>query len=120
MDDESPIVETAREILESNNYRVLSATNGVDAIGIFRKQSSSIQLVLLDMMMPGIDGLDTTDVMREHDANIRVIASSGLRRPNNDAERFVGVNSFLAKPYSDEQLLRIVREVLDAPTDQVD
>ncbi len=116
VDDEAPIVETAREILESNNYRVLSATSGVDAIGIFRKQSSSIQLVFLDMMMPGIDGLDTKAAMRAYDASIRVIASSGLRRPGTDTERFVGINGFLAKPYSDEQLLRVVRDVLDAPT----
>lgn len=113
VDDEAMIVETAREALEANNYRVLTANGGEEALTIFRKQFGQIDCVLLDMMMPGLDGLQTKDAMRSIDANARIIASSGLRRPDSEGGRLLDIDGFLPKPYSDQQLLRLIRDVLE-------
>jgi C4-dicarboxylate-specific signal transduction histidine kinase len=118
VDDESLILETARETLESRNYRVLTASSGAEATKVFQQQRDRVDLVLLDMMMPGTDGFDTKDAVRAVDPTIRVIASSGLRRSSAEGGRLADVDGFLPKPYSDEQLLRMVRQVLDAKTVQ--
>ncbi len=116
VDDEAMIIETVRETLQSNQYRVITAGCGSAAVEIFQQRADEIDLVLLDMMMPGMDGIATKAAIRSLKADVRVIASSGLRRPDREGGRFLDVDGFLPKPYSDEQLLRIVRRVLDAPT----
>ena len=113
VDDEPMILETAREILESNHYQVLTAAGGVDAIAIFQHENPKIDLVLLDMMMPGMNGFQTKDAMRKLVAKTKILACSGLRRPGEAGDQLADVNGFLAKPYSNDSLLRAVRAILD-------
>lgn len=115
VDDESLILETARETLESYQYKTLTAKNGTDATAIYQHQGAQIDIVLLDMMMPGIDGFDTKNAIRSLNPSARIIASSGLRRPGDEGGRMQDFDGFLAKPYTDEQLLRLIRKVIDQP-----
>ncbi len=112
VDDETLILESARETLESSHYRVFAASRGSEAIEIFEKQQTQIKLVVLDMMMPGMDGFQTKDALRQFDPAVRIVGSSGLRRPNQDGERWQDINGFLPKPYTAEQLLQVVRTAL--------
>lgn len=113
VDDEAAIVETARETLECNGYRVLTAASGEQAIGVFQQQPVQIQLIVLDMMMPGMDGCETKSALRHIAPACRILATSGLRRPGSEGEKLADINGFLAKPYSDEQLLRAVRNAIE-------
>lgn len=115
VDDEALIVETAREALEFAGYRVLTASGGADGVATFQRRADEIDLVLLDMMMPGMDGIEVKNELRAIKADLRIIASSGLRRPTQEGDELADMNGFLAKPYSDQQLLQTVRSVLDAP-----
>lgn len=113
VDDESLIVETARVTLEDAGYRVTAASSGDKAIATYRQASATIKLVILDLMMPGMDGLATKAGLREIKPDVRIIATSGFRRPGDEGGGLTDVDGFLPKPYSDEQLLRLVRHVLD-------
>ncbi len=115
VDDEPLIVDTAREILEFAGYRVLTASRGDEAVATYQRHAEAIDLVLLDMMMPGMHGFEVTAGLRAISADVRIIASSGLRQPAQKGGRLANTNAFLAKPYSDQQLLQTVREVLDTP-----
>ncbi len=114
VDDEPLIAETARAALEAAGYRVTSAGGGAEAIAVYQHNAVSVDAVLLDMMMPSIDGFATKDGLRAINPHVPIIASSGLRRPGAEGGRLADVDGFLPKPYSDDQLLRIVRRVLDS------
>ncbi|QDV85853.1 CHASE3 domain-containing protein [Planctomycetes bacterium TBK1r] len=113
VDDESLILETARETLELAGYQTIIASSGTDAVVVYQSQGDSIDIILLDMMMPGLDGSETREAIRGMNPNARVIASSGLRRPGQAGGKMEDFDGFLAKPYTDAQLLGIVRSVLD-------
>ncbi len=113
VDDEVAIVETARETLQCNGYHVLTALKGEEAIAFFEQRPGQINLIMLDMMMPGMDGSETKTALRNVAPRCRILATSGLRRPGGDGGSLADVNGFLAKPYSDEQLLRAIRNALE-------
>jgi CheY-like chemotaxis protein len=74
VDDEAFILQMTSSALESNGYRVVTARDGASAINAFRQQRNQIDLVLLDMMMPGIDGIETLRQLRRIDPDVIVIA----------------------------------------------
>ncbi len=113
VDDEELILDSGRETLESKNYSVITARGGAEAIAIVERKMGQIDLIVLDMMMPGMDGPRTVAAIREITPNLQVLASSGLRRPNQSPDSFHDFCGFLSKPYSAEQLLRAVRNALD-------
>jgi DNA-binding response OmpR family regulator len=99
-----------RALLEEFGYRALIAENGERAIEIYRAESQSVDLVILDMIMKGVSGRDTLRRLREIDPAVRVIISSGydestlsLQQPPIP-ERVV----FLRKPFRAEELLERV------------
>ncbi len=113
VDDEAMILEAAAETLEGNNYKVLTASGGPEGVAAYREHVAQIDCVLLDMMMPGMDGQQVKDKLREINADVKIIASSGLRRPSSEENHMNDMQGFLAKPYTDRQLLRLLRDVLN-------
>jgi len=113
VDDEKTIVEVTREMLAEMGYRVLVAHSGPEAIGIYEAQRETIDLVILDMIMPGMGGGEVYDRLKEIDPAVRVILSSGYSMEGM-AKGIMGrgVQAFLQKPFRLEQLSMKVREAL--------
>jgi len=113
VDDEVPTLETVKAVLQSRGYRVLTARGGEEALEIYDRNRAEVHVVLLDMMMPGMDGLAVMAGLQERDQNVRIIASSGLRFADGTAETLKTRQvPFLPKPYSEEQLLAALAKVL--------
>ncbi len=116
IDDEAAIREVVREILTSEGYAVLDAANGEAGVAQLREQKETIDLVLLDMKMPGLDGMETLDILHSIKPTLRVIFSSGYTETDiDDNMQSKNVVGFLAKPYNIDQLLQTVYHALAAP-----
>ena len=105
VDDEVVIREMATEMLETIGYHAISARSGQEAVALLRELGSEIDLVLMDLLMPGMDGLETFRAMRAVQPRVRVIVSSGLVR-DQLVQRVVeeGAVGFVGKPYDIQQL----------------
>jgi PAS domain S-box-containing protein len=114
VDDEKMVLEVSRELLESLGYRVYAAGSGQEAVAVYMEKRNKIDLVILDMVMPGISGGETFDRLREIHPGIRVLLSSGYSI-NGEAQTIMdrGCSGFLQKPFQMENLSRKVREILD-------
>ncbi len=113
-DDEEVILEVSTEMLASLGYRVYAAGSGQEAIAVFREKIDEIDLVILDMIMPGMSGAETFDRLREIKPSIKVLLSSGYSI-NGEAKTIMerGCNGFLQKPFHLEHLSGKIREMLD-------
>jgi len=113
VDDERSVAEVTREMLVEMGYQVLVAHSGQEAIGVYETQCDAIDLVILDMIMPGMGGGEVYDRLREINPEVRVILSSGYSMDGMaKAIMGKGVQSFLQKPFRLEQLSTKVREAL--------
>src|SRR5262249_1038188 len=113
VDDEPHIRTMAKAALEAHGYRAATVGGGGEAVLLFRMFRGEVRVVLLDMMMPGMDGPATLRALRALDPGVRVIATSGLRGTGRVTEATEGgARAFLQKPYTDEQLLAALGEVL--------
>ncbi len=115
VDDEPSILEVARTILEEHNYHAIVASSGAEAISIYADRHQEIQLVLMDMMMPLMDGLTAARALQHIDPRVKTIISSGLISNSQVArDADIGVWTFLAKPYTAQDLLDTVQKMLIA------
>jgi len=115
IDDEPVNLEVSGELLGSLGYRVFVAGSGQEGLAIFEEKSNEIDLVILDMVMPGISGGQAFDRLREISPDIKVLLSSGYSidgQAQNIMDR--GCNGFLQKPYKMSHLSQKIRELLDA------
>ncbi len=114
VEDESIIVDVAKAMLEWLGYRVLVAGDGSEAVARASEKGAEIDLVILDLIMPGIDGGTTFDRIREIRPSMPVILSSGYSINGKASEIMKrGCNGFMQKPYNISVLARKIREVLD-------
>jgi PAS domain S-box-containing protein len=114
VDDEAPVREALQHLLESHKYRVLSAGDGAQALRTFI-QHREVQLVLTDMMMPTLDGLQLIRLLRILEPKLRVVAMSGLDSDFSREElEALGVREVVAKPFDGNKLLQSVRRELTA------
>ncbi len=114
VDDEEMILEVARPMLEKLGYTVRVASSGAEAVDVFSRDREEIDLVILDLVMPGMAGGETFDRIREIDSVVPVLLSSGYSLDGQAAailER--GCNGFIQKPFTMERPSRKVRSVLD-------
>jgi two-component system cell cycle sensor histidine kinase/response regulator CckA len=114
IDDEQMITEVGQTMLEKLGYRVFVANSGEDGIVLMNERGADIDLVILDMIMPGMDGGQTFDRIREIHSTIPVILSSGYSL-NGQAEKIInrGCSGFIQKPFGLETLSRKVHEVMN-------
>ncbi len=114
VDDEELIIEVGPALLTELGYQVQVAMGGVQALESLKTDGREIDLVILDMIMPGMDGGKTFDHIRELFPDIPVILSSGYA-VNDQAKDIMdkGCNGFLQKPFDISHLSHKIREVLD-------
>ena len=113
VDDEMAIREITKSTLEAYGYRVLTASDGTEAIALYAQNKEIIQIVLTDMMMPYLDGAATIRALQKIDPRVAIIASSGLTESGRAVEAVnAGVKMFLPKPYTAERLLKALAETL--------
>jgi CheY-like chemotaxis protein len=113
VDDEDMVREMGEELLTGLGYRVLQAGSGEEAIELYRVRGRDIQLVILDLAMPKMDGEETFRRLKEIDPAVKVLIASGLIEPEPRRKmEEAGVAGFLLKPYKVGDLARTIREVL--------
>lgn len=114
VDDEKMILDLSREMLESLGYRVYVAGSGQEAIATYIERRDVIDMVILDLIMPGISGRATFDELRGINPAVKVLLASGYNidgKPRTIMDR--GCNGFIQKPYHLDKLSQCVRTVLD-------
>ena len=117
IDDESSILTITSQTLEEFGYRVLSASNGAEAVAVYAQHQEEIALVLTDLMMPVMNGSATIHALAKINPEVKVIVASGLN-PNDNSIRAAdpGIKHFLSKPYTARALLEKLRSLLDEPS----
>ncbi|MBW1840636.1 MAG: response regulator [Deltaproteobacteria bacterium] len=114
VDDEEIIIDVGQQVLTKLGYTVMTANSGKEAIVTYEENKDKIDLVILDMIMPEMDGGSTFDKLKEIDPEIRVLLSSGYSI-NGQADEILnrGCNGFIQKPFSMTALSKKIREILD-------
>jgi len=113
VDDEEPLCNLLRDVLTRRGYRVLVATDGEEALRVYREHGGRIDLVVLDMTMPGLSGMDTFDALRSLNPHARILLTSGYTHEQSAREAVArGAKGFLQKPFLISELLARVREAL--------
>lgn len=114
VDDEKMVLEANKEFLEFLGYRVYPTGSGQEALDVYTEKQKDIDLVILDMIMPGISGGETFDRLREINPHSKVLLSSGYCIENQAQEIMGrGCDGFLQKPFRLKELSHKVRELLD-------
>jgi PAS domain S-box-containing protein len=116
VDDEVAIRDLTTDILEERGYSVLLAASGKEALEVATARRGAIDLVILDIIMPGMNGLETLRRLRELEPGLRVLLSSGYS-PDGVAQEALqtGAIGFVQKPYRVTDLATAVRSALQAP-----
>ena len=114
VDDEEAILEVASEIMENYGYKTLTAQSGEKAIHIYARNNHLIDLVIMDLGMPGIGGIKTIETLMKINPDVKVIVASGygLTEKVNEPtkSRLAG---YLPKPYRFSDMLAKVREIFE-------
>ena len=114
VDDEKAMLRMAGRVLERKGYTPLLANRGIEAVDIYRRRAHEIAAVVLDLMMPEMDGADVYRELREINPDVRVVFSSGysLKGHVNKLLRDKQ-HRFVQKPFDVEVLCRTIRELID-------
>lgn len=113
LEDEADVRKLVATMLSSNGYKVLTADNGEGAIKAFKKSKQPVDLVLLDVVSPGLSGPMVADRLAELQPGLRVLFMSGYG-DTNVVQRYVVEKGYalLTKPFTEQQLTKKVREVM--------
>ena len=113
VDDEPHLRKALQICLQENNYEVLLANNGAEALALAANHSQRLRLVITDVMMPVMDGAQLISALRLLKPNLAIIAISGLPGSSESMEKQHGVGvRYLSKPFSPPALLTCIRELL--------
>jgi PAS domain S-box-containing protein len=113
VDDEKLIIDVGIEMLKRMGYRVITASDGKQAVEIYRQNRETIALVILDMIMPQISGGEIFDQLKEIDSDVKVLLSSGYSVDGQATEILNrGCDGFIQKPFRVDELSKRIRSIL--------
>ncbi len=113
IDDEEMIIKVGGELLQELGYKVISARSGEEAIKLYKKNVDKIDLVVMDMIMPGMGGGETFDSLKAINPDIKVLLSSGYSI-NGQASKILerGCDGFIQKPFNLNQLSEKIQQII--------
>jgi two-component system cell cycle sensor histidine kinase/response regulator CckA len=114
VDDEQTILDVSRELLESLGYRVYSAASGQEAVAVYMERHKQIDIVILDMVLPGMSGGETFDRLRRINTGVKVLLASGYSVDGQARQILArGCLGFIQKPFQLRDFARTIRDILD-------
>jgi DNA-binding NtrC family response regulator len=115
VDDEELVRDLGQQIFEQAGYEVLTASNGVEALQIYKQERGRISLVILDLIMPRMGGMQCLEELLIMDPGAKVLMASGYAADARTKQAIgVSAKGFLSKPFSVGKILQVVRDILDA------
>lgn len=112
-DDESLNHLYYREILNESIFDIIYAENGIDAVNIFKENQNKVNLILMDMKMPDMDGFTATAEIRRFDTNIPIIAQTAYAyRDDYQKALDSGCNDYISKPIHEDELNEKIKKLL--------
>lgn len=118
VDDEDIIRTTGKHLLEEMGYTILLAENGMDAVDVFSMHRDKIDLVIMDMVMPVMDGRDSIRKLRKIDRNCKIIIASGFNKGEEGRKQDTyDVQGYIKKPYRASDLSQLLAQILVQETD---
>lgn len=114
IDDEEMVLDVGSQMLSRLGYSVLTATSGSEAIDVFELNRDHVQLIILDLCMPDMEGKQTYLYLKGLNPNIKVLLTTGLSMDGPAKEMLAcGCNGFIQKPYRMSEFSTKVQEVLN-------
>jgi two-component system, cell cycle sensor histidine kinase and response regulator CckA len=115
VDDEETIINIIGMALQMFGYKVLSAAGGEEAVQTYQQNQDKIALVILDMLMPQMNGGKVFDILKKINPAVKVLLTSGYSY-DEEAGKIVarGAHGFIQKPFGVKDLATKIREILDA------
>ena len=115
VDDEEEILKVSKALLEVMGYRVFTAGSGQEALEIYRQRKDEIDIVLLDMIMPGMSGEQVYQLLKTVNPDVRVLLLSGYSRDREATALLASrCNGFIQKPFKIQDLSRSIRQALES------
>jgi len=112
-DDEESILEVGKDVLEAMGYQVLVASDGQEAIELFKAHKTDIALIITDIMMPGLGGMQAVELIREIKPGMKAIFTTGYSKEEERLGHLHATETILHKPYGVEELSLLIRSQLD-------
>jgi PAS domain S-box-containing protein len=114
VDDEPHLLDIVSRQLVGANYKMITASNGKEALNLYKQQREQISLVILDLLMPEIGRKHCLEALRDIDPNVRVLIASGaLNSAIEEDLHKIGAEGLIAKPFDITQLLEKIRKIID-------
>jgi len=110
VDDDDGVREVVRQYLLHAGYRVVTASNGAEALALVERPDDPIAVVLLDRSMPSMDGIETAQALRRLRPELRIVLSSGY--PTDATDRALCLDGFIQKPFRYQELVGLFDRVL--------
>ena len=114
VDDEESILSVGKQMLERIGFTVITARDGREAVELYKQNLEEISLVLLDLVMPHLDGEETFRELRRAKSNVKVVMCSGYNE-QEVTQKFAGktISGFIQKPYTFNQIKGKILKILD-------
>jgi CheY-like chemotaxis protein len=116
IDDDPSFLESIKLLLREAGYNVLTSATGPKGLDMVRYAPKDVRLVLLDYNMPRFNGAETLEFLRKLNQTLKVVAVSGFRVTELPENFHRGVERFVSKPFNNDDLLKIIQEVLESST----
>ena len=110
VDDQKDIVDTGKEVLESMGYRVITAANGQQAVDAFKGHPGTVDLIVMDVVMPVMSGDKAAQLIRQIDSNVKIIFSTGY---DKDSQVEMENEFVISKPFSIAKMSELIRQTID-------
>lgn len=115
VDDESTVVETGKAVLKSLGYKVMSASDGLEATATYREHQDRIDLLLMDVVMPNMSGVAAAEEIRKISPQAKIIFVTGYDRTSTlNGANSIAHEVVIAKPYTTSEISRLIRKILEA------
>jgi DNA-binding NtrC family response regulator len=113
VDDEKMVLDVGVKMFTRLGFNVIPVENGRKAIETFKERKDSIDIVVLDIVMPDLGGAEVVDAIKDIDPNTKIMLSSGYGRDRNTADIMQNCHAFIQKPFSMQELSASLQSIME-------